>query len=54
LHLALPDGADIDKAHAVYRDGLLEIATPVAMAKPAGRRLVVENLGFAKKSKEVP
>jgi HSP20 family protein len=51
--LPLPDGADVEKAHAVYRDGLLEITMPVAAVKPEGRKLVIEGLGSGKKSKEV-
>jgi len=51
--LALPEGADADRAHAVYHDGLLEITMPVATAKPAGRRLTVEGVQTGKESKEV-
>jgi len=51
--LALPEGADADRAHAVCRDGMLEITMPVAMAKPGGRKLVIESLEAGKKSKEV-
>lgn len=51
--LTLPEGVDCDKAHAVYRDGLLEITMPVAAAKPGGRKLVIEGLEAGKKSKEI-
>jgi len=51
--LALPEGADGEHAHAVYRDGLLEITMPVTAAKTGGRKLVIEGLEAGKKSKEV-
>lgn len=51
--LPLPEGADADKAHAVYRDGLLEITMPVAMTSAGGRKLAIEGLEAGKKSKEV-
>jgi HSP20 family protein len=51
--LALPEGADGEQAHAVYRDGLLEITMPVTVTKPGGRKLVIEGLEAGKKSKEV-
>lgn len=51
--LALPEGADAERAHAAYHDGLLEVTMPVTMAKPAGRRLPVEGLPAGKPSKEV-
>ena len=51
--LALPEGVDAEQAHAVYRDGLLEITMPVTVAKPGGRKLTIEGLEAGKKSKEV-
>ena len=51
--LALPEGADAEHAQAIYRDGLLEITMPVTVAKPGGRKLVIEGLEAGKKSKEV-
>ena len=51
--LTLPEGADIDKAHAGYRDGLLEITMPVTTVKAAGRKLAIEGLTTGKKSKEM-
>jgi HSP20 family protein len=51
--LALPDGADIEQAKAVYQDGMLQITMPVTMTKPGGRKLSIEGLEPTKKSKEV-
>jgi HSP20 family protein len=51
--LPLPEGADAEHAHAAYRDGLLEITMPVTVAKPGGRKLVIEGMETGKKSKEV-
>lgn len=51
--LSLPEGAEFEKAHAVYRDGLLEITMPVTEAKSKGRKLVIEGLDTGRKSKGV-
>jgi HSP20 family protein len=51
--LTLPEGADVEKAHATYRDGLLEITMPVTEAKTKGRKLVIEGLESGRKSKEI-
>ena len=51
--LTLPDGADVEKAHAACRDGLLEITMPMAATVAGGRKLVIEGLEAGKKSKEV-
>jgi HSP20 family protein len=51
--LPLPEGADAEQAHAACRDGLLEITMPITVAKPGGRKLVVEGPETGKKSKEV-
>lgn len=51
--LGLPEGAEGEKAHAVYRDGLLEVTMPMTVVKAGGRKLVVEGLDTGKKSKEI-
>lgn len=51
--LSLPEGAESDKAHAVYRDGLLEVTMPMTAVKAGGRKLVVEGLDTGKSSKEI-
>jgi len=51
--LPLPEGADAEQAHAVCRDGLLEITMPMVVAKPGGRKLTIEGLETGKKSREV-
>lgn len=51
--LSLPEGAEGEKAHAVYRDGLLEITMPMTVVKAGGRKLVIEGLETGKSSKEV-
>lgn len=51
--LSLPEGVEGEKAHAVYRDGLLEITMPMTVVKAGGRKLVIEGLEAGKSSKEV-
>lgn len=51
--LTLPEGVESEKAHAVYRDGLLEITMPVIKTKAGGRKLVIEGLETGKKSKGI-
>ena len=49
----LPDGADIEKAHATYQNGLLEVTVPVNETKPSGRKIPIEGIKGGKKSKEI-
>ena len=51
--LVLPQGADTEKVHASYKDGLLEVTMPMLEAEQGGRKVTVEGLGTGKKSKEV-
>lgn len=51
--LALPEGVDIEKAHASYKDGLLEVTMPITVKEMGGRKIPVEGLGTGKKSKEI-
>lgn len=51
--LALPAGADIDKAHATYKNGLLEVTVPINELKPSGRKIPIEGGEAGKKSKEI-
>ena len=51
--MTLPDGADVDQAHAVCHDGMLEITMPIAIDRAGGRKLASESLDSGKKSKEV-
>ncbi len=51
--LNLPEGAEGEKAHAVYRDGLLEITMPMTVVKAGGRKLVIEGLETGKGSKKI-
>jgi len=51
--LPLPEGADVEKAHAACHEGLLEITMPMTVAKPGGRKLIIEGVPAGKKSKEV-
>ena len=51
--MSLPEGADIDKIHANYKDGLLEVTMPMSEPEKGGRKVPIEGLGTGKKSKEV-
>ena len=51
--VALPDGADCENLHANFNDGLLEITMPMTKAVTGGRKIAIEGLKSAKKSKEV-
>ncbi len=51
--MLLPDGIDADKAHASYRDGLLEVTMPIVEKEAGGRKITVEGLETGKKSKEI-
>ena len=53
LDLVLPDGVDADKAHASYKDGLLEVTMPIVEKETGGRKITVEGLESGKKSKEI-
>lgn len=51
--VALPAGADIEKAHAAYQNGMLEVTIPVSETKPSGRKIPIEGIESGKKSKEI-
>ena len=51
--MTLPDGADIDKAHASYQNGLLEVTIPVVSKETCGRKIPIEGVKTGKKSKEI-
>lgn len=51
--MVLPDGVDADKAHASYKDGLLEVTMPIVEKETGGRKITVEGLESGKKSKEI-
>jgi HSP20 family protein len=51
--MTLPAGADIEKAHATYQNGLLEVTVPVVETKPTGRRIPIEGIETGKKSKKI-
>ena len=51
--MTLPGGADIEKAHATYQNGLLEVTVPVSETKPSGRKIPIEGIKGGKKSKEI-
>ncbi len=51
--MTLPAGADIEKAHASYHNGMLEVTVPITETKPTGRKIPVESGGAGKKSKEI-
>ena len=51
--LTLPAGADIDKAHATYHNGLLEVTVPIAKVEVSGRKIPIEGIKAGKKSKEI-
>lgn len=51
--MTLPAGAETEKAHATYKNGLLEVTVPIAEALPAGRKIPIEKLEAGKKSKEI-
>ena len=49
----LPAGADIEKAHATYQNGMLEVTVPINEHKPSGRKIPIEGIKGGKKSKEI-
>ena len=51
--MALPTGADIDKAHATYQNGMLEVTMPINEKKLTGRKIPIEGAKAGKKSKEI-
>jgi HSP20 family protein len=51
--MTLPAGADIDKAHASYHNGMLEVTMPVAKVEASGRKIPIEGTKAGKKSKEI-
>jgi len=51
--MTLPAGADIEKAHASYKDGLLEVTVPINEVKATGRKIPIEGRPADKKSKEI-
>lgn len=51
--LTLPSGADTDKAHATYTNGVLEVTMPVKAQELSGRKIPIEGLPAGKKSKEI-
>lgn len=51
--MTLPAGADTDKAHATYTNGLLEVTMPVKTPELSGRKIPIEGLPAGKKSKEI-
>ena len=52
-HVALPAGAEVEKAHASYENGMLEITVPINETKPTGRKIPIEGTKTGKKSKEI-
>ena len=51
--MTLPTGADVDKAHASYQNGLLEVTMPVTKKEISGRKIPIEGAKSGKKSKEI-
>jgi HSP20 family protein len=51
--MALPTGADIEKAHATYQNGMLEVTVPINEVKLTGRKIPIEGIKGGKKSKEI-
>ena len=51
--MTLPDGADIEKAHATYNNGLLEVTIPLSEPRQTGRKIPIEGVKAGKKSKEI-
>jgi HSP20 family protein len=51
--MSLPAGANIDKAHATYQNGMLEVTVPVDEIKASGRKIPIEGIESGKKSKEI-
>ena len=51
--IGLPAGADIEKAHATYENGILEVTLPISEVKMAVRKIPIEGIKGGKKSKEI-
>jgi len=51
--MTLPAGADVDKAHATFENGLLEVTMPVTKVVASGRKIPIEGVKSGKKSKEI-
>ena len=51
--ITVPAGADIEKAHATYQNGMLEVTVPINEHKPSGRKIPIEGIKGGKKSKEI-
>ena len=51
--ITLPAGADIEKAHATYQNGMLEVTVPINEHKLSGRKIPIEGIKGGKKSKEI-
>ncbi len=51
--MPLPAGANIEKAHASYQNGMLEVTVPIEEVKPTGRKIPIEGTKTGKKSKEI-
>ena len=51
--MTLPAGADVDKAHASYNNGLLEVTMPISKKEISGRKIPIEGVKAGKKSKEI-
>ena len=51
--ITVPAGAYIEKAHATYRNGMLEVTVPINEHKPSGRKIPIEGIKGGKKSKEI-
>jgi len=51
--MTLPAGAELDKAHATYQNGLLEVTVPISKEQLTGRKIPIEGIEGGKKSKEI-
>jgi HSP20 family protein len=51
--MTLPRGADVEKAHATYQNGMLEVTVPINEVKMTGRKIPIEGVKGGKKSKEI-
>lgn len=51
--MTLPAGADIDKAHASFQNGLLEVTMPMIEKQITGRKIPIEGVKSSRKSKEI-
>ena len=51
--ITLPAGADTEKAHATYQNGMLEVTVPINEHKLSGRKIPIEGIEAGKKSKKI-